>query len=134
MRFQGVLSAWNPDAGHGRIRPSGGGEEVFVALAAFPMDGDGPRLDEALSFEIVTGRDGRKQAVGLKRLQTPRVNPALREASGIGQLRLRKSQKRRRMGMAAGAVVALALVLALGGARLWPPAAVSGEVPVGMRR
>jgi cold shock CspA family protein len=132
MRFQGTLSAWNPDAGVGRIRPSGGGEEVFVSLAAFPTDGDGPRLDEPLSFEIVTGRDGRKQAIGLKRVQGARVSSAaLREAAGVGRLRLRQSQKRRRVGLAAGAIVALVLVV--GGAQLWQPQA-GGEVRVGLRR
>lgn len=131
MRFQGVLSAWNPHAGHGRIQPAGGGEEVFVALAAFPTDGDGPRLDESLSFEIVTGRDGRKQAVNLRRVSAPRVSPALREAAGVGRLRLRQSQKRRRMGLAAGAVVAL--VLLIGGAGLWQPGGAGGT-QVGLRR
>ena len=83
MRFEGVLSAWNHDAGYGAIRPSGGGEEVFVGLAAFPTDGEGPRLDEPLSFEIVTGRDGRKQAVNLKRLSQAHVNPARSEETRL---------------------------------------------------
>ena len=47
MRFEGVLCAWNHEAGYGAIRPAQGGDEVFVSLAAFPMDGEGPRLDEA---------------------------------------------------------------------------------------
>src|SRR5574343_1343626 len=102
MRFQGVLTAWNPEAGYGSIRPVGGGQEVFVALAAFPTDGEGARLDEPLSFEIVTNRDGRKQAVNVKRLPRAQVAGALREASGVGRLRLRQAQKRRRMALAAG--------------------------------
>ena len=103
-----------------------------MSLAAFPTDGEGPRLDEPLSFEIVTGRDGRKQAAGLKRVAAPRVSSAaLREAAGTGRLRLRQSQKRRRMGLAAGAIVALVLVV--GGAQLWQPQP-SGEVRMGMRR
>ena len=36
MRFQGVLSAWNHEAGYGAITPTGGGDDVFVGLAAFP--------------------------------------------------------------------------------------------------
>lgn len=132
MRFQGVLTAWNPNAGYGSIRPSSGGEEVFVALAAFPTDGEGARLDEALSFEIVTGRDGRKQAVNLRRLPAAQLAPALREVSGATRVRLRQSQKRRRMGLAAGAVVLI--VLALGTVGLWQPEPAGVHVVAGVRR
>lgn len=130
MRFEGVLSAWNHDAGYGAIRPSGGGEEVFVALAAFPTDGEGPRPDEPLSFEIVTGRDGRKQAVNLRRL--PRhLSSALREANGGARIRARQAQKKRRLGlMAGGAVVTVMLVL---GGMHWS-AERGVEVPAAMRR
>lgn len=111
MRFEGVLSAWNHDAGYGTIRPAGGGEEVFVGLAAFPTDGEGPRLDELLSFEIVTGRDGRKQAVQLKRLVS-HLSPALREATGAARQRVRQGQRKRRLGLSVGgAVFAFALVV-----------------------
>ncbi|MFG6415660.1 cold-shock protein [Roseateles sp. DC23W] len=131
MRFEGTLSAWNADGGYGSIRPLGGGDEVFVALAAFPTDGDGPRLDEPLSFEIVTGRDGRKQAVQLKRLPAAQRSAALREATGIGHQRVRQAQRKRRLGLAAGAVFAVALVV--GGVRLWP-GSHAGDVPPSMRR
>jgi cold shock CspA family protein len=133
MRFEGVLSAWNHDAGYGAIRPSGGGDEVFVGLAAFPTDGEGPRPDEPLSFEIVTGRDGRKQAVNLRRVARPQLSPALREAAagaGAAHLRARQAQRRRRLGLAAGAVIAVMLVV--GGMQWWQPKAA--EVPAGMRR
>lgn len=132
MRFEGVLSAWNHDAGYGAIRPTGGGEEVFVGLTAFPTDGEGPRLDEPLSFEIVTSRDGRKQAVNLKRLPSADFNPALREATGLGRARVRQSQRKRRLGLAAGAVVVVMLVL--GGVHWWQPWHKAGDVPAGMRR
>ncbi|MFN5047288.1 hypothetical protein [Roseateles sp.] len=133
MRFQGLLSEWNPDAGCGRIRPLGGGEEVPVALAAFPTDGDGPRLDEPLSFEVVTGRDGRKRAVHLARLAP--LHPALREAKGGGQLRVRHAQKKRRLGLVAGAVITVLLVA--GAALLWPTgrsAERPADVPAALRR
>jgi cold shock CspA family protein len=132
MRFQGVLTAWNAQAGYGSIRPVGGGGEVFVTLAAFPSDGEGARLDELLSFEIVTGRDGRKQAANLKRLPAAQVPTALREASGTGRLRMRQSQRRRRLGMAAGAIVAV--MLTVGGVRLWQPDTPGSELTAGMRR
>ncbi len=131
MRFEGVLTTWNHDAGQGRISPSGGGEAIFVSLGAFPTDGEGARLDEALSFEIVTGRDGRKQAVNLKRLPAARLNPALREATGLGQARVRQAQRKRRLSVAAGAVVTVVLVV--GGVQ-WLHPGRSGEVPASMRR
>jgi cold shock CspA family protein len=129
MRFEGVLSAWNHDAGHGTIRPSGGGAEVFVALAAFPTDGEGPRPDEPLSFEIVTGRDGRKQAVNLRRLSRSHINPALREASGAARIRARQSQKKRRLGLMAGGAVVMVMLVA-GGMHWWHPADRTAELPV----
>jgi cold shock CspA family protein len=117
MRFEGILSAWNQDAGYGTIRALHGGDELLVGLAAFPTDGEGPRLDETLSFEIVSGRDGRKQAVNLKRL--PRARPALREAAGVGQARVRQAQRKRRLTLLGGAVVAVVLVV--GGVHWWQP-------------
>jgi len=129
MRFEGVLSAWNHDAGYGAIRPSGGGEEVFVGLAAFPTDGEGPRPDEPLSFEIVTGRDGRKQAVNLKRLQPSHLRPALREATGGARIRARQAQKKRRLGLVAGGAVVTVMLVA-GGMHWWQPADRTAELPV----
>jgi len=131
MRFDGVLSAWNPDAGCGRIRPAGGGDEVFVALGAFPTDGEGARLDEPLSFEIVTGRDGRKQAVNLQRRRLVTHGNALREATGVGQARVLRAQRKRRLSLAAGAVVAVMIVA--GGVHWWPHRPPA-EVPAAMRR
>lgn len=130
MRFEGVLSAWNPDAGYGSIRPAGGGDEIFVNMAAFPTDGEGPRLDEPLSFEVVTGRDGRKQAVNLKRMRVGHVSPALREATGVGHLRVRQAQRKRRLGLAAGAVVVTLLLVA--GGMHWMQS--KAEIPAAMRR
>lgn len=134
MRFDGVLSAWNPDAGYGTIRPVGGGEEMFVGLAAFPTDGEGPRLDEPLSFEIVTGRDGRKQAVSLQRAVRADANPALRHTvGGVGAARVRARQRKRRLGLATGGAV-IVVTLVLGGIRWWQPDSKPAEVSVGARR
>ncbi|RTL38604.1 MAG: hypothetical protein EKK53_18925 [Burkholderiales bacterium] len=133
MRFEGVLSAWNHDAGYGAIRPVGGGDEVFVGLAAFPTDGEGARLDETLSFEIVTGRDGRKQAVNLRRIKRAAVNPAMREAVGVGSVRVRQAQRKRRLGLIAGGAVVTVMLVA-GGLHWWMPQAKATEVPAASRR
>ncbi|MEO6279825.1 hypothetical protein [Roseateles sp.] len=132
MRFEGVLSAWNPDAGYGTIHPVDGGDEVFVGLGAFPTDGEGPRLDEPLSFEIVTGRDGRKQAVNLKRRPAAAEGSALREATGVGQARVQRAQRKRRLGWAAGAVIVL--MLTVGGVRWWQAAEKPADVAPLTRR
>lgn len=131
MRFDGVLSAWNHEAGYGSIRPAGGGEALFVALGAFPTDGLGPRMDEPLSFEIVTGRDGRKQAVNLRRLPSGARATALREATGVGHARMQRAQRKRRLGLAAGAVFTVMLVM--GGVHWWPHGSPA-DVPPAMRR
>jgi len=133
MRFEGVLSAWNQDAGYGTIRPVGGGDELFVALTAFPTDGDGPRPDELLSFEVVTGRDGRKQAVNLRRLSRGQASSALRQAVGEGSARVRQAQRKRRLGLLAGGAVVM-LMLVLGGMHWWQPGDRGGEVPALSRR
>ncbi len=135
MRFEGVLSAWDHSAGYGAIRPLGGGSEVFVSLAAFPTDGEGPRPDEMLSFEIVTGRDGRKQAVNLRRLSQRRISPALREASVAGgaRVRARQSRRRRRLAAMAGSV-AMALALVGWGVQNWTARHKTVDVSVAQHR
>lgn len=130
MRFEGVLIAWDPEAGRGEIQPAGGGAPVPVGLAAFPMDGDGPRLDEPLSFEIVSGREGRKEAVRLQRLH--RLPPALREATGAGRQRTARAQKQRRLTMG---VVGAVLVVLLGTGWFWRHAVdTPHDVPAALRR
>ena len=62
------IGGMEPGYGVRHHPPAGGGEEVRVSQVAFPMDGDIPHLGEKLSFEIVTGRDGRKVAAQVRRL------------------------------------------------------------------
>jgi hypothetical protein len=86
-------SAWNHEAGYG---PSGRVAAVTRCSWAWrpsPTDGEAPRPDEPLSFEIVTGRDGRKQAVNLCRPPRATTNAAHREAVGAGSARVRQAQK-----------------------------------------
>ena len=102
MRFEGSLSAWNAERGYGEISPLQGGQPLFVHVSAFPT-GEPPSLDEVLSFEVVSGRDGRKDAVRVlraeRKLATPaqrllmepapqRVNGAARRARGLRRLAL----------------------------------------------
>lgn len=67
MRFDGTLINWKADRGFGFIAPSQGGQELFVHIAAFQLDGRQPAEGDALSFEVDLGRDGRKRAVRVQR-------------------------------------------------------------------
>lgn len=67
MRFEGTLTQWNDDRGFGSITPTPAGQDVFVHVSAFARDGQRPQLHEALSFEIALNKDGKKQAVAVRR-------------------------------------------------------------------
>ena len=67
MRFEGTLTQWNDDRGFGFITPTPAGQDVFVHVSAFARDGQRPQLHEALSFEITLNKDGKKQAVAVRR-------------------------------------------------------------------
>ncbi len=62
MRALGTLTKWNADRGFGFVRLRDSGVDVFVHISAFPRSGRQPQIGDALSFEIVTAADGRKQA------------------------------------------------------------------------
>lgn len=69
MRFDGTLKIWNADRGLGFVVADQGGEEIPIHVSAFPRDGCVPAVDEALSFEIDAGRDGKKCAVRVQRIR-----------------------------------------------------------------
>jgi cold shock CspA family protein len=125
MRFEGELVEWNPETAFGTIRPAGGGEEVRVSQVAFPMDGDIPHLGEKLSFEIVTGRDGRKAAAQVRRLPPPKRDSAfipLRKESRREPRGGRRPRKPRTLWM----LVAALLVLGALGVAQWKAAQPKG--------
>lgn len=70
MRLKGILKTWDEERGFGFISPTGGGDEVFVHISEFPRDGSRPAVGEWLSFEIAPGKDGRQQAVRIRRRPT----------------------------------------------------------------
>ena len=67
MRFEGTLTQWNDDRGFGFITPTPAGQDIFVHISAFARDGLRPQLNEALSFEVSLNKDGKKQAVLVRR-------------------------------------------------------------------
>lgn len=62
MRTQGTLIKWNDDRGFGFAKTRDTGIEVFAHVSEFPRGGRRPQIGDLLSFEIVSGDDGRKRA------------------------------------------------------------------------
>lgn len=85
MRFDGILIAWNEAAGSGIIKPGKGGDELPVHISAFARNGVAPSHGEPVSFAVEIGRDGRKWACNVARLQPPR--PRSRVAARHAQAR-----------------------------------------------
>lgn len=62
MRTRGTLIKWNEDRGFGFAKTRDTGIEVFTHVSEFPRGGRRPQIGDPLSFEIVSGDDGRKRA------------------------------------------------------------------------
>lgn len=66
MRFEGVISRWNDDRGFGFIKAYGSDDsEIFVHISEFPKDGQRPKVGERVSFSVIIGKNGKKQAKNL---------------------------------------------------------------------
>jgi cold shock CspA family protein len=104
MRIDGTLTKWNDDRGFGFITPARGGPEVFAHVSAFPRDGQRPRIGQRLTFEIGTGKDGKKQATNILCPTRPTEKP----------YRLSEPVRRRDKPSLFGRVIPLVMVMALG--------------------
>ena len=103
MRSHGTLAKWNDDRGFGFIAPAQGGDELFVHISAFPRDGQRPRLNELISFEIEQGQNGKPRAV---RVMRPGQRSALRPAA--------RANRPRRPFRISSAILVLAALAAIG--------------------
>jgi|JI10StandDraft_1071094.scaffolds.fasta_scaffold1011176_2 cold shock CspA family protein len=63
MRFTGKIHTWHAARGFGFIRPTNGGQDIYVHISNLPR-GRADR-DELLSFEVSLNRDGKKKAVNV---------------------------------------------------------------------
>lgn len=64
MRFNGKLHTWNDDRGFGFIRPTDGGQDIFVHVSALPRPRPGP--EQELTFEVALNPQGKKKAVQVR--------------------------------------------------------------------
>lgn len=63
----GTLKTWHEDRGFGFIRPDDGGRDLFVHISAFSPGASRPTVGEKLQFDLGAGRDGKPQAVRVRR-------------------------------------------------------------------
>ncbi|WP_423141641.1 cold-shock protein [Parablastomonas sp. CN1-191] len=62
----GTVKFFNADKGYGFIAPADGGEDSFVHITAVQAAGmDTLTQNQRLSYEIETGRNGKRSAVNL---------------------------------------------------------------------
>ena len=62
----GTVKFFNTEKGYGFIAPDGGGEDSFVHISAVQAAGmDTLNKDQRLTYEVETGRNGKKSAANL---------------------------------------------------------------------
>jgi len=111
MRFEGTLTQWQVERGFGAITPLQGGQPLFVHISAFPANSPQPTPKELISFEVVSGSNGQKQAV---RVMRPKSTPTFAETPQERQRSRRPALKSRRPVLAYVAGAALVLSLSAG--------------------
>lgn len=63
MRIQGKITFWKNEKGYGFITPSSGAKQVFVHISSFRSRDEQPRINQLVSFDLSTDKQGRPCAV-----------------------------------------------------------------------
>ena len=65
---KGTVKWFNTTKGYGFIAPEDGGKDIFVHISALEQSGlTGLADNEAIEFDMIEGRDGRKMAGNLRK-------------------------------------------------------------------
>jgi len=63
----GTVKFFNADKGYGFIQPDNGGDDSFVHISAVQAAGmDTLQKEQRVTYEVETGRNGKKSAVNLQ--------------------------------------------------------------------
>jgi cold shock CspA family protein len=73
MLIDGIVSKWDDQRGYGYITPLQGGQDIFVAIQAFPRHGGRPVVGEVVRFEIEVDSRGKKLARNVLRPGKPEL-------------------------------------------------------------
>ena len=66
---EGTVKFFNTTKGFGFIKPVGGGKDAFVHISAVERSGLNTLTEgQRVSYELITGRDGKQSAGNLKAL------------------------------------------------------------------
>ncbi|MGE3346832.1 MAG: cold shock domain-containing protein [Ramlibacter sp.] len=123
MRFTGKIHTWNEERGFGFIRPTDGGQDIFVHVSSLPY-GRADR-DMLLSFEVTLNRDGKKKAINVCPAVAAAAPDAARPSWHVRPTGREYPVRRRRSRPGRGrwrAAVLVGLLAAVGwsGYRHWP--------------
>ena len=67
MMISGKVKFFNATKGFGFIQPDQGGEDAFVHISAVERAGMATLVEgQAVSYELESGRDGRKSAINIQ--------------------------------------------------------------------
>jgi uncharacterized membrane protein YsdA (DUF1294 family)/cold shock CspA family protein len=100
-RLTGTVASWNDERGFGFVAPERGGGTIFVHISGYRDDARRPVVGDVVDFELRPADRGRRQAGDVVLVRASPAAPA-RAAT----------RSRRRRGLVASDVVALAAVVA----------------------
>ena len=67
------IHSWNDERGFGFIKPTKGGQEIFIHIKAFSRKTGRPTVGQWVSFEVELGREGKKRARNVEALRPGRA-------------------------------------------------------------